>query len=60
MSDTNDNHIIGGHKAAIHNPNVSAEAKDHSKEVLKENFHSEHRKIPSFFPLPAFNSVTWC
>lgn len=31
--------VIGGHKANLHNPNASAEAKDHSKEVLKEDFN---------------------
>ncbi|KAI3390494.1 hypothetical protein diail_9506, partial [Diaporthe ilicicola] len=31
--------VIGGHKAAIHNPNTSDEAKAHSKEVLKEDFN---------------------
>ncbi|CAN8097633.1 unnamed protein product [Discula destructiva] len=34
-----DAHVIGGHKATIHNPNTSAEAKEHSKEVLKEDFN---------------------
>ncbi|RPB01153.1 hypothetical protein L873DRAFT_1677896 [Choiromyces venosus 120613-1] len=28
--------VIGGHKANIHNPNTSEEAKQHSKEVLEE------------------------
>ncbi|KAL2280176.1 hypothetical protein FJTKL_12784 [Diaporthe vaccinii] len=31
--------VIGGHKANLHNPNTSAEAKEHSKEVLKEDFN---------------------
>lgn len=33
--------IIGGHKANLHNPNTSAEAKEHSKEVLKEDFNGK-------------------
>ncbi|KAJ4420347.1 hypothetical protein N0V82_004446 [Gnomoniopsis sp. IMI 355080] len=36
MSDTQ---VIGGHKATIHNANTSAEAKEHSKEVLKDDFN---------------------
>lgn len=35
--------IIGGHKANLHNPNTSAEAKEHSKEVLKEDFNGKNR-----------------
>lgn len=34
--------IIGGHKANLHNPNTSAEAKEHSKEVLKEDFNGKN------------------
>ncbi|KAH6899718.1 Conidiation protein 6-domain-containing protein [Thelonectria olida] len=33
-----DAQIAGGHKAAINNPNVSKEAKEHSKKVLNEEF----------------------
>lgn len=33
--------VIGGHKANLHNPNTSAEAKEHSKEVLKEDFNGK-------------------
>lgn len=33
--------IIGGHKANLHNPNTSDEAKAHSKEVLKDEYNSE-------------------
>ncbi|KAF3769713.1 hypothetical protein M406DRAFT_320038 [Cryphonectria parasitica EP155] len=29
-------HVIAGHKANIHNPNTSDGAKEHSKEVLKD------------------------
>ncbi|CAZ84096.1 unnamed protein product [Tuber melanosporum] len=28
--------VIGGHKANLHNPNTSPEAKQHSREVLEE------------------------
>ncbi|ROW15087.1 hypothetical protein VPNG_03418 [Cytospora leucostoma] len=31
--------VIGGHKANLHNPNTSSEAKEHSKEVLREDFN---------------------
>lgn len=34
--------VIGGHKANIHNPNTSAEAKEHSKDVLKEDFNGKN------------------
>lgn len=34
--------VIGGHKANLHNPNTSAEAKEHSKEVLKEDFNGKN------------------
>ncbi|KAH9029885.1 hypothetical protein EDB84DRAFT_221650 [Lactarius hengduanensis] len=30
------NRVVGGHKAAMHNPNVSAEAKEHSRQVVEE------------------------
>lgn len=33
--------IIGGHKANLHNPNTSEEAKDHSKDVLKDTYNSQ-------------------
>ncbi|KAH8978197.1 Conidiation protein 6-domain-containing protein [Lactarius hatsudake] len=29
------NRVVGGHKAAMHNPNVSAEAKEHSRQVVE-------------------------
>lgn len=38
--------VIGGHKANLHNPNTSAEAKEHSKEVLKEDFNSKQPCLP--------------
>lgn len=31
--------IIGGHKANLHNPNTSAEAKDHSRDILKDDYN---------------------
>jgi hypothetical protein len=31
--------IAGGHKATLNNPNVSDEAKQHSKEVLDNEFN---------------------
>lgn len=30
-----------GHKAAMHNPNVSKEAKQHSKKVLRDEFDNQ-------------------
>ncbi|KAN0123793.1 Conidiation protein 6 domain containing protein [Russula decolorans] len=30
------NRVAGGHKAAMHNPNVSAEAKEHSRQVVED------------------------
>lgn len=42
-----DAHVIGGHKANLHNPKTSAESKEHSKEVLKDEFNS-------VFPVPLF------
>lgn len=38
--------VIGGHKANLHNPNTSTEAKEHSKDVLRD----EHGgKFPRYF-----------
>lgn len=39
-----DAQIAGGHKAAINNPNVSKEAKEHSKKVLEEEFDGGNGK----------------
>ncbi|KAF2229710.1 conidiation protein 6 [Viridothelium virens] len=36
--------VVGGHKANINNPNTSEEAKQHSKEVLDQEF--DGGKIP--------------
>lgn len=33
-----DAQVAGGHKATLKNPNVSKEAKEHSKQVLEEQF----------------------
>ncbi|KAI9883901.1 MAG: hypothetical protein M1823_004315 [Watsoniomyces obsoletus] len=35
----NPGNVAGGHKATINNPNVSEEAKQHSKEVLENEFN---------------------
>ncbi|EOD48357.1 conidiation-specific protein 6 [Neofusicoccum parvum] len=35
---SNPGNIIGGHKANLNNPNTSDEAKQHSKEVLDQEF----------------------
>ncbi|KAI9730062.1 MAG: hypothetical protein M1834_006054 [Cirrosporium novae-zelandiae] len=35
---SNPGNVIGGYKASIHNPNTSKEAKDHSRQVLDEEF----------------------
>lgn len=35
-----------GHKATLSNPNVSEEAKAHSKEVLRDEFGNETRYAP--------------
>lgn len=34
-----DAQVAGGHKATINNPNVSQEAKEHSKAVLDNEFN---------------------
>ncbi|KAI9814171.1 MAG: hypothetical protein M1827_003337 [Pycnora praestabilis] len=36
---SNPGNIVGGHKANINNPNTSEEAKQHSKEVLDQEFN---------------------
>ncbi|KAF8543752.1 conidiation protein 6 [Trichophaea hybrida] len=36
MSSGNPGNVIGGHKAALKNPNVSEEAKEHSRQVLDQ------------------------
>ena len=33
--------IARGHKAAMHNPNVSEEAKQHSREVLRDQYDNQ-------------------
>ncbi|KAI9709049.1 MAG: hypothetical protein M1820_003495 [Bogoriella megaspora] len=38
MSDANTGNVVGGHKATLNNPNVSEEAKQHSREVLDNEF----------------------
>ncbi|KAI1211748.1 conidiation protein 6 [Annulohypoxylon truncatum] len=34
-----DAQVAGGHKATLNNPNVSQEAKEHSKQVLENDFN---------------------
>ncbi|KAL8834636.1 MAG: hypothetical protein Q9176_007385 [Flavoplaca citrina] len=36
---SNPGNIVGGHKANLNNPNTSDEAKQHSKEVLDQEFN---------------------
>lgn len=36
---SNPGNIVGGHKANLNNPNTSEDAKQHSKEVLNNNFN---------------------
>ncbi|EGO01279.1 hypothetical protein SERLA73DRAFT_105932 [Serpula lacrymans var. lacrymans S7.3] len=36
QSSKNTGNVAGGHKAAVQNPNVSSEAKEHSQNVLEE------------------------
>ncbi|WWC88787.1 uncharacterized protein L201_003700 [Kwoniella dendrophila CBS 6074] len=40
--------VMGGYKAALHNPNVSDEAKQHAQEVLKEGEEHEHRVLGGY------------
>ncbi|KAF4300771.1 putative conidiation-specific protein 6 protein [Botryosphaeria dothidea] len=50
---SNPGNIIGGHKANLNNPNTSDESKQHSKDVLNQEFdgdniehHSNQNKNP--------------
>lgn len=36
---SNVGNIVGGHKANLNNPNTSEESKQHSKEVLEQEFN---------------------
>ncbi|KAJ9632056.1 hypothetical protein H2203_000457 [Taxawa tesnikishii (nom. ined.)] len=36
---SNPGNVVGGHKANLNNPNTSEEAKQHSKEVLDNEFN---------------------
>ncbi|KAL8804139.1 MAG: hypothetical protein Q9182_002773 [Xanthomendoza sp. 2 TL-2023] len=36
---SNPGNIVGGHKANLNNPNTSEESKQHSKEVLDQEFN---------------------
>lgn len=44
--------VIGGHKATIHNPNTSDQAKEHSKELLKEEHNSMSRQPNIVLDIP--------
>lgn len=37
---SSETHVRGGHIANLHNPNTSNEAKEHSKEILKDEHNS--------------------
>lgn len=45
--------VIGGHKANLHNPNTSAESKDHSRDVLKEDFNRKPLSLLALFLTPS-------
>ncbi|KAF8608856.1 hypothetical protein BDV93DRAFT_518900 [Ceratobasidium sp. AG-I] len=36
MSEAHDNHVLGGYKATLSNPNTGEEAKEHAKQVLAD------------------------
>ena len=40
-----DAQVAGGHKAAINNPNVPEETKEHSREVLEKEFNGGDGKL---------------
>ena len=40
-----DAQVAGGHKAAINNPNVPEESKEHSREVLEKEFNGGDGKL---------------
>ncbi|KAF2247169.1 hypothetical protein BU26DRAFT_430168 [Trematosphaeria pertusa] len=51
---SNAGNVIGGHKANLNNPNTSEEAKQHSREILENEFdggntqqHSQEGKNPN-------------
>jgi len=47
FADKDQGHVIGGLKAAITNPNTSAEAKEHAAERLRELDESPHHELGS-------------
>lgn len=57
-----DTKVIGGHKANLHNPNTSSEAKDHSKEVLQQDFNGEStsssRTLPFLMRAPGLTTFS--
>eukprot|EP01118_Nematostelium_gracile_P020517 TRINITY_DN996_c0_g1_i1.p1 TRINITY_DN996_c0_g1~~TRINITY_DN996_c0_g1_i1.p1 ORF type:complete len:162 (+),score=44.41 TRINITY_DN996_c0_g1_i1:53-538(+) len=46
--------VIGGYKAAMHNPNVSEEAKEHAKEFLEDHGVFEPSSTDQHFEAPSF------
>ncbi|WVO17306.1 hypothetical protein L204_104998 [Cryptococcus depauperatus] len=43
-NEQHEHHVIGGYKAALHNPNVSIEAKTHAANVIKDyESEAEHK-----------------
>lgn len=43
-----DAQVAGGHKATINNPNTSEEAKENSRQVLKNEFNGGDGKLHAF------------
>lgn len=50
-SETN---VIGGHKATIHNANTSEEAKENSKEILKDEHNSIFASNNPIYEVPRY------
>ena len=44
--------VAGGHKATLNNPKVSDEAKQHSKQVLENEFNGGDGKTSNNITLP--------
>lgn len=51
-----DAQVAGGHKANLNNPNTSEESKQHSREVLENEFNGGDGKFPNIGQI--FNSST--
>jgi hypothetical protein len=57
-----DAQVAGGHKATINNPNTSEEAKEHSRQVLENEFNDGEGKLnmpPIISPILTSYSY-WC